>query len=90
MPTVHYLKEEKTEEALAVLKKMVNHDTAERTKYKHGMKIHMPLLCDTKNCYFTISPDIKHKIIDKLNDPDFDEIRKCDEFLKLVQVVNLD
>lgn len=84
-----YLKEGKTDEAINQLQKMVNHDVYERAKYKHGMKMQSPLLCDTENCYFALFPDDKQKLINKLNDTAFNEIRECDEFLKLLQAIDM-
>ena len=83
-----YLKEGKADEALNSLKMMVNLDVYGRLKYKHGMKMQSPLLCDTKNRYFAISPDIRQKLIDKLNDPVFEEIKDNEDFLRLIAFEN--
>ena len=99
MPTLHdrergdiyallakvYLKEGNTEEALQMLKKMVDHDLHVRSKYKNGMKMHTPLLRDADNAYYYIHSDIRQKLLAKLNDSAFDILRKHDEFLEVMK-----
>ncbi len=83
-----YLKEKKTDEALQMLKKMVCHDLLERSKYKSHMKMCTPLLRDTDNSFYKILPNIKQRLLKKLDNPAFDDIRENDDFLKLLENVN--
>lgn len=84
-----YLKEGKAKEALKSLKKMINHDISECSKYKSDMKMHTPLLRNTTNNYYAECPNIKQKLLDKLNDTAFDEIKENDDFLKFIATINM-
>lgn len=81
-----YLKEGNTEEALHMLKKMVDHDLHARSEYKSKMKMNTPLLRDTDNVYYHTDSDIKQSLILKLDSTAFDKIRANKDFLKLIKM----
>ena len=83
-----YLKEEKTEEALQMLSKMVNNDLYVCSGHKCRLKMRTPLLRDTDNIFYFIRSGIKQRLLAKLNDPAFDALRKNEDFLKLMEKVD--
>lgn len=83
-----YLKDRNIDNALQTLQKMVNHDLCVCTKYKSSIKMHTPLLRDTDNVYYHTRPNIKGKLLNKLNNPVFDELRENNDFCKLLKYVN--
>lgn len=103
MPTLHerergdihallakvHLKEGNTEQALSVLKKMVEHDLYVRSEYKKGMKLKTPLLRDTDDVYYYVHPNIRQWLLVKLNDTAFDELKENEDFLELINTVSL-
>ena len=73
-----------------MLKKMVNHDLSECSKYTDELKMHTPLLRDTDNIYSAIRPNNRKRLLKKLNNPAFDALKEKDKFLKLIESVNKD
>ena len=51
------------------------------------MNMNTPLLRDTDNLYYSVCPDIKERLIDKLSDPALDDIRNSDGFTAILKII---
>lgn len=79
------LKMRKTTEAVQYLQRMVAHDTAERAKFQNDLQMKTPLLRDTGYPFYYVRPNIKEKLLAKLNNPAFDALRENEAFSELLE-----
>lgn len=61
-----YLKQDRLDDALIALEKMVDYDMYELAKYKSGKKMNTPLLCDADHDFYWIYGNYKEKLLLKL------------------------
>jgi pentatricopeptide repeat protein len=82
------LKQEKIDDALSYLKKMVEFDTVEQTKHKNDLKMQTPLLRDVDFPFYWVRKNPKKRLLDKLLSRPFVDLREHPEFVELLEMAN--
>lgn len=80
-----YLKQNRPDDALNTLEKMVYYDVHELAKFKSGKKMNTPLLSDVDYDFYWIYEDYKKTMLLKLKNPAFEILKKDSRFVSLVK-----
>lgn len=84
-----YLEQNRTDDALSMIEKMVEYDTQVLPKFVPGKKMKTPLLCDVERDFYwsseTYLDTYKERLLLKLNNPTFDKIRNTDKFKEIIR-----
>ena len=83
-----YLKQNRPDDALNTLEKLVYYDLHELAKFKSGKKMNTPLLSDVDHDFYWIYGNYKEKLLLKLKNPAFEILKKDNRFVSLVKEVS--
>lgn len=81
------LKQNRVDDALIALEKMVNYDVDELAKFQSGKRMNTPLLHDVEHDFYRLYGDCKKNLLLKLKNPAFDVLKEDDRFIRLMKKV---
>ena len=81
-----YIKQNKKDDALSALTKMVEFDTRDLPHYLSGKKLKTALLCDVDHNFYWNYANYKEIVLGKLKNPSFDSLKDDPRFLRLIAI----
>ena len=87
LSAILYLEMNRTEDALAMIEKMVAYDTKTLPQFVSGKKLNTPLLSDVKRDFYWTSGKHIEKLLLKLNNPSFELLREDKRFNNIIKNV---
>ncbi|MCL2518499.1 MAG: helix-turn-helix transcriptional regulator [Oscillospiraceae bacterium] len=83
-----YLEMDDKGKALDWLEKLVDYDINVRSRLHKGMRVDTPFLRDVKTPVYCITDDNKERLLNKLNNADFEIIRSEERFITMLNRTN--
>ena len=84
---VLYLEQNREEEALQMLERMVEYDTKVLPRFVSGQRLNSPLLCNSERNFYWTAGEWKEKLLRKLNNPAFNTLKENEKFCSMLDKV---
>lgn len=82
-----YLEQDRADDALSMIEKMVEYDTKVLPKFVPGEKLNTPLLRDVEHNFYWTAGDYKERLLRKLENPAFEKLKEHEKFVGVMKQV---
>lgn len=82
-----YLGQNREEDAMRMVEKMVEYDTKVLPRFVPGQSLHSPLLCNSERNFYWTAGEWKEKLLLKLKNPALDSLKENEKFCSLLDKV---